>query len=417
MPQVLRDLFAAAGVRLEDRLDLVRLGSACRYFWTGGAVIDEDAAFWREPETARFLDYARGIYELSGEAFLQRPPGEFWRALHPANWPKLRHLGKIATTRTLAREVERRIGDPRRRQIFLRFATYNGSSPYLTPATFNVIPFVEAEFGAWYVRGGMARIAAELAELAGRLGVKFRFNTTAAGWDGSEATGAGRHPPSLRRAGLQRRRAGGAKPVFSPGCPARGLGGSCSRPRFRVPASSSFLACGAAIRAWPTTIFSSRTIIPASSRRSTGRRPAPPSRRSTSPSARGAIRTTPRRITIIISSWSTCRRAIRPRRDAGGDGPLPRFDPKSSGALRAGQPARADRDGAGLHADRLRRARPGPPRGAVRLGLHSVRASLFRPPLRAGRNVFLAGGTTHPGGGIPLVLLSGKMAADAILAP
>ena len=47
---------------------------------------------------------------------------------------------------------------------------------------------------------------------------------------------------------------------------------------------------------------------------------------------------------------------------------------------------------------------------------HSVRTSLFRPPLRAPgtRNVFFTGGTTHPGGGIPLVLLSGKMVADLI---
>ncbi|HUB67023.1 MAG TPA: FAD-dependent oxidoreductase, partial [Candidatus Methylacidiphilales bacterium] len=47
---------------------------------------------------------------------------------------------------------------------------------------------------------------------------------------------------------------------------------------------------------------------------------------------------------------------------------------------------------------------------------HSIRASLFRPPLRmpGTDNVFFAGGTTHPGGGIPLVLLSGKMAADLI---
>jgi phytoene desaturase len=47
---------------------------------------------------------------------------------------------------------------------------------------------------------------------------------------------------------------------------------------------------------------------------------------------------------------------------------------------------------------------------------HSIRTSLFRPPLRAPgtRNVFFCGGTTHPGGGIPLVLLSGKMVADLI---
>jgi phytoene dehydrogenase-like protein len=47
---------------------------------------------------------------------------------------------------------------------------------------------------------------------------------------------------------------------------------------------------------------------------------------------------------------------------------------------------------------------------------HSIGASLFRPPLRArgDRNVYFTGGTTHPGGGIPLVLLSGKMVAELI---
>ena len=174
MPHVLRDLFAACSERMEDHLDLVRLDSACRYFWTDGTVIDEDAAFWAQPEVARFLDYARGIYELSGEAYLNHPPSEFWRAFTPRNLGKLRHLGKVATTRTLAGEVERRLSDPHMRQIFLRFATYNGSSPFITPATFNIIPYVEATFGAWYVRGGMARIAQALLGLAQRNGVVFR---------------------------------------------------------------------------------------------------------------------------------------------------------------------------------------------------------------------------------------------------
>lgn len=188
MPHVLRDLFAACGERMEDHLELVRLDSACRYFWSDGTIINEDAAFWSQPEVAKFLDYARGIYELSGEAYLTHPPGDFWRAFTPRNWPKLRHLGKVATTRTLAAEVERRIPDSHLRQIFLRFATYNGSSPYKTPATFNIIPYVEAEFGAWYVRGGMAQIAKTLCALAQRNDVTFRFNTTAISWDGNEAT-------------------------------------------------------------------------------------------------------------------------------------------------------------------------------------------------------------------------------------
>ena len=188
MPHVLRELFGACGERMEDHLELVRLESACRYFWSDGTVIDENAAFWAQPEVAAFLEYARGIYELSGEAYLHHPPGDFWRAFTPRNLGKLRHLPKVMTTRTLAAEVERRISDPHLRQIFLRFATYNGSSPYLTPATFNIIPYVESEFGAWYVRGGMARIAEEVAALAVRNGVTYRYDTTATGWSGNEAT-------------------------------------------------------------------------------------------------------------------------------------------------------------------------------------------------------------------------------------
>ena len=161
-------------------------------------MIEETASFWEQPEVAAFLEYARGIYELSGEAFLHHPPAEFWRAFRLRNLGKLRHLGKVATTRTLAAEVERRIIEPHLRQIFLRFATYNGSSPYLTPATFNIIPYVEAEFGAWYVRGGMVKVAEELGGLARRNGVTFRFNTTATDWNGTEATAEdGFHPKPI----------------------------------------------------------------------------------------------------------------------------------------------------------------------------------------------------------------------------
>lgn len=193
MPDVLRDLYTAAGERLKDHLDLVRLDSACRYFWTDGTVIDEDSAFWARPEVARFLEYARGIYELSGEAFLNHPPSQMWRAFTPRNFSKLRHLPKVATTQTLAAEVHRRITDPHLRQIFLRFATYNGSSPYATPATFNIIPYVEATFGPWYVRGGMVKIARELQALAERNGVSFRFNTTAVSITKTEAFAADGH--------------------------------------------------------------------------------------------------------------------------------------------------------------------------------------------------------------------------------
>jgi phytoene desaturase len=174
MPWILEELFAAAGERLTDHLTLEQVSPVCRYFWPDGTVLDEDESFFARPDVSRFLRYAKGIYELSGEAFLTRPPEDLWKAFHPANWRKLVHLPKVATFQSVSQVVDRYFQDPNLRQLFKRYATYNGSSPYQAPATFNVIPYVEAEFGAWYVRGGMARIAESLTALARQRGVEVR---------------------------------------------------------------------------------------------------------------------------------------------------------------------------------------------------------------------------------------------------
>lgn len=416
MPHVLRQLFIKAGERLEDHLDLVRLDSACRYFWTDGTVIDENAAFWSRPQVARFLAYAQDIYDLSGEAYLNRPPSDFWRAFTPRNWPKLRHLGKIATTRTMAKEIERRISSPHLRQIFLRFATYNGSSPYFAPATFNIIPYVEAEFGAWYVRGGMVRIAQELTALAQRCGVTFRYQTTAAAWDGRGVTA---QDDSYARADFLvcNGDALSARTGFL-----SGISGPHEREKILDnPLSTSGFILFLGIRGrddrlghhniffsddYPKEFFEihSEKISP------------------TEP-------------TIYIS--------ISARTDSGhapGDHDnyfilvnAPARDPDQSWTEAEAKGyrdlvlKRLERFGFENLRERIVAERIFTPGDFATRDLahhgalygwasHSIRTSLFRPPLRAAgtRNVFFVGGTTHPGGGIPLVLLSGKMVAELI---
>ena len=413
MPHVLRELFADAGERMEDHLDLVQLESACRYFWTDGTMIDEDATFWRQPEIARFLEYARGIYELSGEAYLTRPPSEFWRAFTPANLPKLRHLPKVATLRTLAAEVERRISDPHLRQIFLRFATYNGSSPYLTPATFNIIPYVEAEFGAWYVRGGMHKIAEELAVLARRNGVVFRFNTTAYSWANQEAVSEDnvrtRADYLVCNADVLTAR---SSFLFS---------ASAQKKLLAPPLSTSgfilFLGVrGRDERLRHHNIFFSDDY----------------------PNEFAEIherKISPTEPTIYISASARTDPAHAPE---GHDNYFvlinaPARDPNETWTKAEAEGyrdlvlRRLERFGfddlpARIVAERIFTPSDFATRDLARHGSlygwasHSIGASLFRPPLRAPDDwsVFFAGGTTHPGGGIPLVLLSGKMVADMI---
>jgi phytoene desaturase len=423
MPYVLRDLFASAGERMEDHLELVRLDSACRYFWTDGTVIDEDASFWSQPDVARFLAYARGIYELSGEAYLNHPPGDFWRAFSWRNLGKLRHLGKVATTRTLAAEVERRISDPRLRQIFLRFATYNGSSPYLTPATFNIIPYVESEFGAWYVRGGMAKIAEALAALAQRNGVTFRFDTTATAWNGTEATAQNGTRSrtnflvcnaDVLSAGSRRTPGGGA-----PGFLSDIFSAKDQQKLIAPPLSNSGFILFLGIRGHNPRLSHHNVFFsdhyPREFAEIHGEKISP-----SEPTIYISIssRTDPDHAPEGHDNYFVLVNA--PARD-----PKQPWTQTEAHSYRDLVLKRLERFGfddlpSRIVAERIFTPSDFATRDLAHHGAlygwasHSIRASLFRPPLRASKNVFFTGGTTHPGGGIPLVLLSGKMVADLI---
>ena len=175
MPQILDELFADCGEHRQDHLQLHPVSPSCRYFWSDGQQVDEDQHFWQRPEVARYLQHAKGIYDLSAEAFLNRAPGDFWRGLKTQDLLALRHFLKVATFESLADLNARFFADPYLRQIFDRFATYNGSDPARTLATFAIIPYVEAAFGAWYPHGGMARLGEALAALAERQGAKIHY--------------------------------------------------------------------------------------------------------------------------------------------------------------------------------------------------------------------------------------------------
>lgn len=178
MPQVLHELWSECGRRLEDDLELVRLPVTCRYRWRDGHVINEDEDFWQRPDVAALLRYGEGVWQVSEQAFLGDRIERWWRhLLSPGNWPSLRHLPKVMNPRPLAATIARHTDDPHVAQLFERFATYNGSSPYRTPSAFMIIPYVQAAFGGWFVKGGMFRIALALAAMAESLGVRFHTGT------------------------------------------------------------------------------------------------------------------------------------------------------------------------------------------------------------------------------------------------
>jgi phytoene desaturase len=183
MRHVLEELFESCGKRLEDYLEIVPLEPICRYFWTDGARFDASTNIEKtereiaklEPRDVagfrRYLADSKQKYEIAERTFLAKSLNDLPKLLTLKYLPDLL---KISTLKTLDKHNAAYFKSPELRQIFNRFATYNGSSPFATPATFALIPFVEFGLGAWYVRGGMYEIPRALERLAKELGVEIK---------------------------------------------------------------------------------------------------------------------------------------------------------------------------------------------------------------------------------------------------
>ncbi len=179
MRHVFEELFAAAGRRLEDYLTLEPVEPLTRYFYPDGTQLDATQNREQMAEQIRqiapqdvdgyekYLRYAEQIHRITGPVFIYDQPPT-WRSFLRVPLPD---WFKIDGLRTMDKGIGRLVQSPKMRQLLGRFATYVGGSPYLAPATLNVIAHVELADGVWYPRGGIYAIAEEMAKLARELGV------------------------------------------------------------------------------------------------------------------------------------------------------------------------------------------------------------------------------------------------------
>ncbi len=187
MKPVFERLFAAAGRRLEDYLTLIPLDEICRYFWSDGtrartfaneeSIVEEFKRVFGEPpeHIERYLRYSRRIHDITAHLFLDHSLHEWSTVRAPGFLRSLFQVHRIDAFRTMAQAHRRFFRDPRLQQLFNRYATYNGSDPHRAPATFNIIPHVEYGIGAWAVEGGIRAVPLAMERLARELGVTFRY--------------------------------------------------------------------------------------------------------------------------------------------------------------------------------------------------------------------------------------------------
>lgn len=185
MPWVVRELWRAAGRSADDDLTIVPVDPVCRYTWPDGTRWDHRAALpdlideinRLSPDDAtgffRFMAFASRIYRATAEPFLLSP----FRGWRDFVTPRLlRDAPALDPLHTVDQAVRRYFRSPYLRQVFNRYATYNGSSPYRAPATFCIIPYIEFAEGGWYLKGGMYSLARALLRLAESLGVEVELN-------------------------------------------------------------------------------------------------------------------------------------------------------------------------------------------------------------------------------------------------
>jgi len=182
MPFVYQDLFKAAGRDFADYVELVPVEPITRYFYPDGTVFDASdstaamtAAIDKlsPPDVTnyfRFMAYSRRLYDLTAEVFLFQG----FNRLRDLLSLRMGDTFKIDPFRTVHQANTAAFKDKRLVQLFDRYATYNGSSPYQAPATLNIIPYVELGMGGWYVRGGLYALAEAYTKLALELGVEIR---------------------------------------------------------------------------------------------------------------------------------------------------------------------------------------------------------------------------------------------------
>ena len=181
--------FAAVGERLEDVVELRPLEHAFRYLFPDGVTLDFFGDLERThaevrdvlgPNAAadfsRYLRHSRRIWEASADTFVfgDAPTVDSLRRIPAHTW---RRLGDIDALRSLGAAIDAEVRDPHLRTIFRRYATYNGSDPRRAPATNACITHVELGLGAYGVKGGISGLLRTMASAAETHGVHLHLNT------------------------------------------------------------------------------------------------------------------------------------------------------------------------------------------------------------------------------------------------
>ncbi len=187
-PNLIEEIFKYANEPIADYFSYKKVDTTCNYFFSDYTTITASSDIEKfckelslkhhedEVQVKKYIEQATNLYTKTGSFFLNH-------SLHlVSSYFNKKIIKAIAgfklkyVSKSLHHYNQEQFKNPKTIQIFNRFATYNGSSPYLAPAMLSLISHLEFNDGIFYPKGGMISITHALYQLAIKKGVKFEFN-------------------------------------------------------------------------------------------------------------------------------------------------------------------------------------------------------------------------------------------------
>jgi len=188
MPHFLEELFADSSADLGDYFTYKRKEIVCKYYFEDGtrftAFSDKDlyaeeaSKVFRvkKEEVKRYFEQSAMKYEVTESLFLKKSLHKLSTYLSKETVRGVMKAHRLGLMNTLDDENKKSFRDERFVQLMNRYATYNGSSPYRTPGIMSMIPHLEQHYGTFFPKGGMISITKAMFHRAQEMGVVFHFN-------------------------------------------------------------------------------------------------------------------------------------------------------------------------------------------------------------------------------------------------
>ena len=189
MPQYVDELFEISGENPKEHFKYKKKKIACKYFWEDESIFNaysDKEKFYDECENKfnverkqikKYLNKAKKKFDLTRKIFLEKSLHKINSFLNYETVKALFNLNIYQINKNLDEVNQKEIEEKHLVQLFNRYATYNGSSPYKTPGMMTLIQHLESHYGTYIPLKGMNDISNSLYRLAERKGVKFEFES------------------------------------------------------------------------------------------------------------------------------------------------------------------------------------------------------------------------------------------------